>query len=65
MLNGPGSIGNGCFVRQTFLHAPDPILTRKAMFIGTVAYVAVTVTARLTSLAARRIITDIGSYYAV
>jgi hypothetical protein len=33
--------------------------------LGTVSYVAVTVTARLTSLAARHIISDIGSYYAV
>ena len=33
--------------------------------IGTVAYAAVPITARITSIAARHIISNIGSYYAV
>jgi len=59
-----GNIGSGCFVSHLFITIKSGMITWSSI-AGTVAYAAVPITARLTSIAARHIVSDIGSYYAV
>ena len=59
-----GNIGSGCFVGHLFITIESGMI-RWSSISGTVAYAAVPITARLTSIAARHIVSTIGSYYAV
>jgi hypothetical protein len=49
----------------SFMHYYEYVLTRWDVIAGTVAFAAVPVSARVISIAARHIITDLGTYYAV
>jgi hypothetical protein len=64
MSDGPGNTGNGCFVRHVYLTVVAK-LWQMNFLAGTVVLAGVPVTVRLITLAARRIVSNLGSYYAV